>query len=73
MGFGLEQNVCGLSGGDEKYVGVKGFDVDRIDLDHCDGVVCDAEEELIVHRLIDQPEKESLIRLHLQFECICRN
>ena len=48
MGFGLEEEVGGLARSDQNCIGFKGFNVNGIHINHCKGVVGNAEEELII-------------------------
>lgn len=52
-GFGFEKHIRGLSWGYEKCVGLKGLDINSIGFHHFEGVVCNAEEELIIQRSVD--------------------
>lgn len=64
-GFGFEEDVCGLSGGDEKGVGFEWLDVNGVGVDYGESVVGDTEKELIVECSVDKAEKVSFSWLHL--------
>nr|GMC97555.1 laccase-17-like [Ipomoea batatas] len=51
---GFEEDIGGLARCDEDYVGFEWFNIHRISFDHCEAVISDAEEELIVQGSIDQ-------------------
>lgn len=70
-GFGFEKNISGLSGGNENGVGVKRFDVNCISFHHFEGVVCNAEEELVVQCCVDYAQHVCLSSLNLQLESVC--
>lgn len=47
-GFGVKKDVGGLSRCNQKGVGFEGFDIDGVGFDHCETVICYAEEKLVV-------------------------
>lgn len=51
--FGSEKYICGLSWRYEKCIGLKGFDINSIGFDHFEGVICNAEEELVIECSVD--------------------
>ena len=65
IGIGFEKNVGGLAGAEQYDVGLERLDVGSIGVDDGEGVVGDAEEELIVECSVDQSEQVSLPWLHL--------
>lgn len=70
MWFSLEEDVGGLSRGDEDGVGFEGLNVDGVDIDHREGVVGDAEEKLVIQCSVDHSEEICLCGLNPQLECI---
>ena len=65
VGFGFEKEVGGLAWCDQNCVGFKGFDINGIHINHCKGMVGDAEEKLIIECSIDHSQQVCLPRLHL--------
>ena len=65
VGFGLEEEVGGLARSDQNCIGFKGFNVNGIHINHCKGVVGNAEEELIIECSIDQSQEVCPSRFHL--------
>jgi hypothetical protein len=61
-----------LSRGNEKCLGIKWLDINSININNCDCVVCYAEEELVIECGIDHAKKVRLPWLYLQLESICQ-
>lgn len=73
VGFGVEENIGGLAGSDEKYIGIKRFNITSIAFNHGEGVVGYAEEKFVVDCSIDQTEKVGLSCFHPQLVRVCTN
>ena len=65
VGFGFEEEVGGLARCDQNGFSFKGFDINGIYINHCKGVIGNAEEQLIIKCSIDHSQKVCLSRLHL--------
>ena len=65
VGFGFEEEVGGLAWCDQNCISFKGFDINSIHINHCKGVIGNAEEELIIECSIDQSQEVCPSRFHL--------
>ena len=65
VGFGFEEEVGGLAWCDQNCISFKGFDINSIHINHCKGVVGNAEEELIIECGIDQSQEVGLPGFYL--------
>lgn len=71
FGFGPKKDIGGLPWGEKESFCFKGLHVDCIGFNNGEGVVGNAEKELVVECGIDQTQEIGFTRLHPELECIC--
>jgi len=52
--LGLEKNISGLARGNKDGVSLKWFHINSVGFNNFEGVICNAEEQLIVQCSVDQ-------------------